>query len=283
MTLNWKWRLLIPVILGAATMYVVARRAPDRYRAEATLMVLPQQIPEALVAPMVTTSLTERLPFITATILSRAKLEALIDENNLYAIERKTELMEDVVEKMKGDIEIGPRSTNNQPLASNSFTISYTSTNPQAAFKVTERLAALFKDQSLLDREYAVEHTVQFLEAQIQQTQVRLSDHAALLERWVRLDPSKRPDQADLDVTTIEKEVLTAQYKSLFAKREEARISASLEQQEIGEQFRVIDVPHLPDEPLGPTVLQRTIGGAVIGFGFGVLWVVIALVRRWSA
>ena len=68
-------------------------------------------------------------------------------------------LMEDIVEQMKKDIIVNPKG--------DSFTVGYRSSSPQAAFKVTERLAALFKDQNLLDRESTAEKTSQFLEAQV--------------------------------------------------------------------------------------------------------------------
>ena len=152
------WLLLVPMAVVGAGTALVARRLPDVYEARATLGVTAQQVPESMVKSVVSGKISARLPAIAATILSRAKLEALIDENNLYTKERKTMLMEDIVEQMKMDIIVNPKG--------DSFTVGYRSSSPQAAFKVTERLAALFKDQNTIDRESTAEHTNQFLEAQ---------------------------------------------------------------------------------------------------------------------
>ena len=43
-------------------------------------------------------------------ILSRTRLESLISEFNLYAEERRTELMEDVIEHMNRDINVQRRA-----------------------------------------------------------------------------------------------------------------------------------------------------------------------------
>jgi len=285
MNWNWKWRLLVSVVFGASVMFVVATLTPKRYRSEATIAVVAAQVPVQFVPSTIATSMTDRLPSITQRILSRAKLESMIDEQNLYRAERKSGLMEDIVAKMKTDIEVKLGSKDRPGGAGDSFTVAYVSTSPQAALKVTERLAAYFKDENLLDREATAEHISQFLEAQALEARTRLEERMAreYAGKPGRPDATAAQSRVELELLTIDKEVLIAQYRSILAKQQEARMDANLEAQEIGQQFKVIDPPRTPEKPISPDRVGMTVGGALIGLAVGIVWTVAAAVRRWAA
>ena len=65
------------------------------------MLVVPQQIPEDYVQPTVTTRLEDRLASINQQILSRTRLEQIVREFDLYAKDRQTMIMEDVIERMR--------------------------------------------------------------------------------------------------------------------------------------------------------------------------------------
>src|SRR5262249_5416219 len=92
-----RWVVLVPFGIGAATAPLLARFAPERYRSEALIMVIPQRVPDNYVKPTVSESIDQRLPSITDQILSRSRLEQIIHEMDLYKAERTTQVMEDVV------------------------------------------------------------------------------------------------------------------------------------------------------------------------------------------
>ena len=104
------WLVLVPFAVVSAGTAVVVRKLPDRYRSEATILVEPQRVPEAYVRSTVTTDLRDRLRSIQAQIMSRTRLEQIIEEFNLYPEERRNGLMEDVVERMRGDISCRPEA-----------------------------------------------------------------------------------------------------------------------------------------------------------------------------
>src|SRR6187551_2134285 len=99
-----RWLVLIPFALGAAAAPLLARYAPERYRSEALLLVIPQQVPKDYVTPTMTQPIEERLPAITDQILSRSRLEQIIQQLDLYREERSSQVMEDVVVRMRGDV-----------------------------------------------------------------------------------------------------------------------------------------------------------------------------------
>ena len=62
---------------------------------------MPQRVPESYVRSTVTTRIEDRLQSISQQILSRTRLERIIQDFNLYTEERRTGIMEDIVERMR--------------------------------------------------------------------------------------------------------------------------------------------------------------------------------------
>ena len=133
---RYRWVLLLPIAVGIAAAPLLGRFAPLRYRSEAMILVVPQQVPDKFVQPTVVESVEDRLPAITAQILSRARLERIILDMDLYKADRSRQVMEDVVQKMRTrDIETSPTARD-----ISAFRIAYVSDNPETARRVTERL-----------------------------------------------------------------------------------------------------------------------------------------------
>ena len=144
-----KWLIVISVLLVGAAAAVYTQSLRDIYRAEATILIVPQQIPEDYVQSAVTTSLGERLTALRQLILSRARLQTLIEEFDLYPEERETMIMEDIVDLvMRPDVgvQIVNARGSRQP---GSFVVRYTSEDPRMAQRITQRLAAMFVDENL--------------------------------------------------------------------------------------------------------------------------------------
>src|SRR5580704_13684315 len=100
-------------VLSTATLVTVATVAalyqlPNRYTSEATLLVVPQQVPARYVTPTNETNIADALQAMTQDVLSRARLLELIDEFGLYAKERQRLSPEEVIEKMRRYIAIKP-------------------------------------------------------------------------------------------------------------------------------------------------------------------------------
>lgn len=191
-----RWLVLFPFVLVALVTSVVARLLPDQYRSEAMILVEPQQVPENYVKPTVTMSVQDRLQSITRQILSRSRLEALIQELDLYPELRKRALMEDVVEQMREDITVKVER-------GLSFRIAYVSTHPVTAMKVAERLAQFFIDQNLRDRQGLAQGTSDFLAAQLEDARRRLSDQEHKLEAYRQQHPGELPSQQQSNLTAV--------------------------------------------------------------------------------
>jgi polysaccharide chain length determinant protein (PEP-CTERM system associated) len=188
-----KWWILLPAVLIAGGAAAWTYRLPDTYKSDTLIMVVPQRVPESYVRSTVTQSITDRLQSITQQILSRTRLERIIEDLNLYPDRRKTMIMEDIVESMRNEIDI-------QVVRGDSFRVGFSSQDPRTAMRVAERLASLFIDESLRDREVLAEGTNQFLEAQLEEARRQLIDNEKKLEEYRRAHAGQLPTQLEANM-----------------------------------------------------------------------------------
>lgn len=220
-----RWLILVPFAVGVAIVPFLARYAPERYRSEALIVVIPQQVPDNYVKPTVSESVGERLPAITDQILSRSRLERIIQEMDLYRAERSRGVMEDVVQTMRLDVTTSPVGKD-----VGSFRVSYVSDNPEKARKVTERLASLYIDQNSKDREAQADNTSEFLDTQLAEAKRRLIEQEKKLEDYRKSHAGQMPSQlqgnlqaiqnANLQLQSVNESTNRAQERRLLIERQ---------------------------------------------------------------
>ena len=194
-----RWLILIPVAIGLAAAPFLSQFAPLRYRSEALILVVPPQVSGTYVQQTVTESVEDRLPGITAQILSRSRLEGIITEMDLYKEERSREVMEDVVEQMRTR-DVQTSATGRQI---DSFRVSYINDDPSVAQQVTERLTKFYIEQNTEDRTNQAESTSSLLANQIESTKKRLSDLEKKLEAYRKAHPGELPSQLQANLQNI--------------------------------------------------------------------------------
>ncbi len=191
------WFILVPLAVVSAATAVAARWLPDRYLSETLILVVPQRIPDSYVKPTVTARIEDRLESITQQILSRTRLERIIQDFNLYPEERSRRIMEDIVEQMRSDITV-------QVVKGDAFRVTYAGANARTVMKVTERLASLFIEENLRDREVLAEGTSQFLEAQLEDARRRLVEQEKKVEKYRQRYAGQLPSQLQSNLQVIQ-------------------------------------------------------------------------------
>ena len=189
--------IFVSFVLVTLVAMVVIRRLPDQYKAHTLIMIVPQQVPERYVRSAVTTRFEDRLRTISQQMTSRTRLEPVIKEFNLYPAMVRTGLMEDVVDRMRQDIET-------EIIRGDAFRIGYVSDNPRTAMKVTERLASMYLDESLRDREVLADSTNQFLDSQLAAAKERLIDHEKKLEAYKNRYSGELPAQVQANLQVMQ-------------------------------------------------------------------------------
>jgi len=271
------WRrkrlLVVPVVLSTVAASIVAYRMPVIYRSEVRMMVVPQRVPQSLVPSSVDMKLENRLVAIKQQILSRTRLQQIVTEFNLYAKERKTAVMEEVIQRMRlRDIgmETMPSGQDGDPAV---FSLSFQSADQRVTMRVTEKLASLFINENLEDRSRMAENTQTFIEGQLDDLARQLDEFAAVMERdRLAHRTTRRSD-------VIQYEELQNAYREMLNKRQQARLAANMENRQIGEQFKVIDPARIAERPEGPERLNITLFGAGAGLAVGLALMLAASMR----
>lgn len=238
-----RWSVIIPaVVIGTLTIPIVMW-LPATYRSTTMITVEAQKVPEELVRSTVTIPIEERLLAISQQILSRARLERVIEKYGLYREDRQrgwewlttwfgrdqdpqhqpqpqSPQMLDLVERMKRNIDIQiPRGRNRD----NTISISFIGESPQTVRDVTNELASLFIEENLKVREAQAEGTTEFLENELQQMKVQLETHEQQLRAFKERSMGELPDQLDANLRTLDRLQLERQVLQQSLKNAEDR------------------------------------------------------------
>ena len=199
-TILWHRRLyvIIPAVLLFVAGLVTAYSLPTLYRSTATMLVESQDLPTDIVQAPGTGEIEQRIAKIREQVLSRGDLISLIEQNNLYESERRSNPMSYVVDKMRkattvgalgGDIGGGSAPAKGNVIAIN---MSFDYPEPAKAQAVMQSYVTQFlrmdsdqiEDQANLTVRFLSEQAaklqaqVQGIESQI--TQLKASNGAAL-------------------------------------------------------------------------------------------------------
>ena len=229
-----KWLIILPAILAAAVAAAVIYRLPNVYRSESLILVVPQRVPESYVKSTVTARIEDRLQAISQQILSRTRLEQIVTDFNLYQRERANgELLSDIVEQMRNeDIGIGV-------VKGDAFRVSFQADDPRVTVRVTERLASLFIDESLRDREILAEGTSQFLATQLDEARRELVLVETKLQEYQRTFHGEMPSQLSANLQGLHNTEVALQSLSESLNRDRER--------RITFERQVADVLEAPD------------------------------------
>jgi polysaccharide biosynthesis transport protein len=169
-----RWLVLLPFFAGWLAVWMVSWWLPSIYRSGTLILVEQPTVPQQFVVPNIGGDLQERLQSITQQILSRTRLLHIIEGLNLYAKERQRRTPDEVVERMRKDIEIELVRDKNNALTA--FNIYYSSRDPQVAQRVTSELSNLFISENLEARQAQSQSTTKFLESELEEARKSLSE-----------------------------------------------------------------------------------------------------------
>jgi polysaccharide chain length determinant protein (PEP-CTERM system associated) len=203
-----KWLALAVCAVPLAATLSLAAFLPNIYRSTVMVLVDRQQVPEAFVRPTVTSALEIRLQTISQEILSRSRLEALINQFGLYADLKQRVPTEEVIERMRRDIQLELKSIDQKDggrATTIAFALSYRGRDPQEVAQVTNTLASFYIEENLKARERQATGTADFLKAQLSAVKVRLEERDRVLSEFSKRYLGEMPQQLDANLATIER------------------------------------------------------------------------------
>ncbi len=235
--LRRKWYIIIPIVIGVLASVGVYKYLPKVYRATTLILVQPQSVPENYVRSTITDSVANRLNTISQEILSRTRLERVIQEFNLYPDLRKNVPLEVVVETMRAAIEVKVQEQRRER-SQNSFSISFEGKEPGTVMVVTNKLASLFIEENLKVRESQAEGTSEFLSKELVSMEEQLKRRDQDIRNFKERSMGQLPQQLDANLRILER--LQDQLKTTNENIRAAEDRSVLFQNQL-EQLRVRD------------------------------------------
>ena len=173
-----RWWILLTG-LGTLLLTVIGLSfVSNVYRSEATILVVEQQIPQNLIAPLSNMTGAQKLQVMTQEVLSRSSLLKIINDTHLFA-NKKLE-PDEADELFRKSIDITPGATRDGAIGS--FTISFSASTPKMAEEVTRMLASLFIERHSEKQVNRATSTASFVKERVTEKKKRATE----LERRIR-------------------------------------------------------------------------------------------------
>jgi polysaccharide chain length determinant protein (PEP-CTERM system associated) len=200
-----RWILIaVLAVLGASLGYGIARYLPKRYTSRTLVLVEAPSVPEKIVTPVVSADTSQRLASMQQEIMSRTRLEPLIQQFRLYPQDVSRVPTEDLVARLRSTIEVTPIQPMAQTRAQGlpGFSISVTFDDPRLAQQICSTVTSMFMEENLQLRQRQAEQTTQFLTKQLEDAKAKLDEQDARLALFQRRHLGALPDdqQSNLNI-----------------------------------------------------------------------------------
>jgi len=205
---RWLALSAFAIPFAGAAAFVMA--LPGLYRATATILVQRDVQKDAQQASMgLPAEVETRLQTIREEILSRQRLETLVDRFGLYPNLRHAP-KEAMIDRMRRDIQIqvkGPESgavTAAPPAGTIAFSLSFRSPDRMTTAAVANALAQSYVDENLRIRGQQARGTAEALMAQLNEVRAKLDEQEVRIGRYQAAHNGELPQQLAVNVARMQ-------------------------------------------------------------------------------
>ncbi len=242
-----RWLILSSIafcfLLGLGLTFVI----PPKYVSQTLILIEEQKVPEDYVKPVVNEDLGERLASMKEQILSRSRVQPIIERFNLFAGGNRN--MDDRIELTQKAIGIKPiQSSRGMP----GFFISFTAQDARTAQQVCGEITSLFVSENISARAETAEGTTDFLKQQLEDSKRNLDEQDAKLATFQRKYLGQLPEQESSNSNTLQ--ALTTQLDAANQNLARAEQSETFIQAMITEQTQ--EMKHT-DPVFNPALEER--------------------------
>ena len=226
------WILPITTISLGAIAIAAAMVLPKKYTSETMVLVEQPAVSSEYVKPAITEDLNHRLAAMQEQILSRTRLEPIIQKFGLYPNDRNRMHIDDLVEKLRSTIVIKPMEPT--PGAQRGqlpgFYVDVTFTNPQMAQQICTEITSMFLAQNAGDRKKQAKVTTDFLSQQLEEAKASLDEQDEKLAKFKRqyLGSLPEEEQTNLNILTGMNAQLEANTQALSRAQQDKAFNESL-------------------------------------------------------
>ena len=195
---RWYWLILLCALVCFGVAFGITYEIAPRYMSQTLVLIEQQQVPTDYVTPILTEDLGERLASLREQILSRSRLEPIIQRFNLFASGGGT--MDARVAETQKAIQVKPVNAG----ARAGFFITFEYPDPRTAQQVCGEITSLFVSENLAARQESAEGTTEFLKQQLDDAKKNLDDQDAKLAAFEGKYLGRLPDQEKSNESTLQ-------------------------------------------------------------------------------
>jgi len=201
------WVFLITVPVCTAIAGVASKVLPRKYTSQTVVLVEPPAVSADVVRPVVPEDLGPQLASMQQRILSRTRLEPVIEKFGLYQQERKRHTMDELVLRLRDSIEVVPMEPMAGTAAGNrqlpGFTVKVTFDNPLAAQQICSEVTSMFTVESASASVQQGKQATSFLTQQLEDAKAKLDDEDARLAQFKGRYLGSLPDDEQRNLTLL--------------------------------------------------------------------------------
>jgi len=201
--LRRRWFIIIPFCLSIIAGICLSFTLPKIYRASTLILVQAQRVPTNYVRSVISAGIESRINMISQQIMSRTKLENIIDQFKLFSEpEHEKMYMEDKIEDIRERISVNIISRRE----ADAFTISFEDTDPERVMRVTNTLATYFIDENLKVREAQAIGTTDFLDDELNNIKAQLEELEETLLIYRKKFMGELPEQLETNLRILDRQ-----------------------------------------------------------------------------
>jgi len=208
-----KWFLIVPIAVAFPMVAIWALTLPDVYEASTTILITPQKVPVDYVRPTITSDIGDRVDIIIKQMLSYDRLNQIVDEFKLYPEMVSGHTREEIFYRMIADINITPEESLTHPNEKSpskekvidSFKLSYRGQNPRVVAAVANKLASIFIEENLKEREQLAVGTSDFLSKEMEQAKNQLAQQEARIAQYKQQFRGQLPSELQANLNKLER------------------------------------------------------------------------------
>jgi len=231
------WILPLSTLFLGSVALGVAVLLPKRFTSQTMVLVEQPTVGPDYVKPVVTEDLNHRLASMKEQILSRTRLQPIIEKFGFYAADRGRVHIEDLVERLRTAIEIKPMepTPGTQSRQLPGFYVDVTFDDPLIAQQICTEVTSMVLAQNANERRQQAGETTSFLSKQVEEAKRNLADQDAKLAQFKQQYLGSLPEeqQSNLNILTGMNSQLEANIQALSrAQQDKAFNETLLNQQE---------------------------------------------------
>jgi polysaccharide chain length determinant protein (PEP-CTERM system associated) len=203
--LRRRWPIIVVLaLLGCGLGVGAARYLSKRFTSETLVLVKPPSI-RIGDDPIVITDTNQRLATMEQQILSRSRLEPVIEKLSLYRGELGQVSMNDLVERLRKSIEVTAVAPMARTTANGlpGFTISVTFSEAAKAQQICSTVTSMFLAENSAVRQHDSEQATEFIRSQMEAAKARLTDLDSQMAAFQRAHLGELVEDRELNLNVL--------------------------------------------------------------------------------